>query len=166
MTRGSAPLGRYGHEGGALVEIRLVDMPLRIWQRSTDHHDELMRELSLLALAPSSSRSDLPARLVELVDVLGRQYGAATARPDAERDAALARGLDRMDLVYTVPATVGVDARRLGDLMAECEDYCRSEQLLTMPQPPVQVAFARWYLQEFETQAAGGDPTPWPGPWD
>lgn len=173
MTTGSAaPLGRYtastspGDAGASpTVQVRLLATPLKVWQRSVDHHDELMRELSLLALAPTAATTDLPTRLVELVEVLGRQYGAASARPDAERDDALARGLDRLDLVYDVPPAAAEGASALTELMAECELYCRSGLLLTMPRPPDQAAFGQWYLGEFVAQLDGSDPTPWPGPW-
>ena len=167
-TASGAPLGRYGSEvtpDAPRVEVRLLATPLRLWQRAADHHDELLRELSLLALAPRTGTHDLPTRLVELVELLGKRYGAAVGRPDAERDSALARGLDRLDLVYRVPLSLADDAQSLAALMAECEQFCRSGELLTMPQPPDQAAFGQWYLGEFVGQLRGGSPTPWPGPW-
>lgn len=174
MTSGStAPLGRYaaggaatGSEAPALVSVQLLAIPLRVWQGAADHHDELIRELALLALAPTASTSDLPVRLIELVEVLGRQYGAASARPDAQRDDALAAGLDRLDLVYEVPPAAAEGAQALAALMAECEVFCRSGLLLTMPQPADQALFGQWYLGEFVRQIAGAAPTPWDGPWD
>ncbi|MCU1596239.1 MAG: ATP-binding region ATPase domain protein [Frankiales bacterium] len=160
----TSPLGRYASEGNdTLVTVRLLQAPLRIWQRATEHHDEIMRELSLLALSPP--HRELPERLRELVDVLGNQYGAAGARPDVERDEAMATGLDRVDLTYEVPRSSAASAQRMRDLLDEAEEYCRAF-LLTLAQPEEQAAFSRWYIDQFVQQCAGHPPSPWPGPWD
>lgn len=160
----SSPLGRYaGDAGDAIVAVLLLDAPLLVWQRAAEHHDELMREMALLAL--SDSTPQLPSRLLELVDVLGRQYGAAGGRPDDERDTAVAAGLDRLDLTYQVPISSGASAQRMRDLLDEAEEYCRND-LLTLAQPQAQADFARWYIDQIVQQCAGRAPTPWPGPWD
>jgi hypothetical protein len=118
--------------------------------------------MALLSLSPS--KPELPNRLLELVDVLGRQYGAAGARPDTERDEALARGLDRVDLTYHVPRSSAQAAQRMRVLLDEAEQYCRTD-LLTLAQPQVQADFARWYTDQFVLQCAGHPPVPWAGPW-
>lgn len=165
-------LGRYtpppvdSGEPDPIVAVHLRDTPVRIWKRSAEHHDELMREMALLALADETNQ-DLPARLVELIDVLGRRYGGASERPEAERDAAIAAGVDRIDLITEVPASAGGAAAALGAMLLEVEEFCRDgDQLLTLAQPAVQAAFNAWYLEQFTTQCAGGEPTPWAGPWD
>jgi len=107
----------------------------------------------------------LPPRLLELVELLGNQNGAASARPDDERDAALAAGQDRIDLTYTVPRSTAGAAQRMRALLDEAEEYCRSS-LLTVSQPEVQNAFSQWYVDQFVRQTAGEPPVPWPGPWD
>jgi hypothetical protein len=159
-----SPLGRFGDDDpDEMVTVQLLQAPLLLWQRTAEHHDELMRELALLALSPP--RPELPSRLLELVDVLGRRYGAAGSRPDAERDAGVAAGLDRLDLSFVVPRSSGAAAQRMRTLLEEVERYCGSD-LLTVAQPPVQVDFARWYSDQFVDQCAGAGPAPWPGPWD
>lgn len=164
-------LGRYtppadDASAGPPVAVHLRAVPVRIWKRSAEHHDELMREMALLALSDDTGR-DLPARLVELIDVLGRRYGSTSERPEAARDEALAQGVDRIDLVVDIPASAGEAAAALGAMLREVEDFCRDgDQLLTLAQPAVQAAFNAWYLEQFRSQCAGGEPTPWPGPWD
>lgn len=161
-------LGRFTPDraDAATVVVHLRATPVRIWKRCADHFDELMREMALLALSPSATQ-DLPARLVELVDVLGRRYAGASDRPERERDEALAAGLDRIDVVNEVPRGAGEAAAQLGAILVEAEEFCRTgRDLLTLAQPPVQAAFNAWYLQEFVRQEAGLEPTPWPGPWD
>lgn len=158
-----SPLGRSADEAeDTPVTVRLLQLPLKLWQRATEHHDELMREMALLAL--SDTKPELPDRLLELVEVLGLQYGASVASPDAERDAAMARGLDRVDIIYQVPRSAAAAAQRVQALLDEAEKYCRT-YLLTLAQPQAQTDFGLWYIDQFVQQCAGHPPTPWPGPW-
>lgn len=129
-----------------------------------DRHDELMREFALLALSGPSTA--LPACLLELTEILGVRYGGATARPEAEIEAAAARGEATVDLTYVVPAHVLEGADLLDRLMAEADDFCRAEQLLTLPRNELMVQFADWYLEQFRRQIAGEPPQPWTGPLD
>ncbi len=159
------PLGRYGQDPGdneGRATVVLVDAPLHIWQQATEHHDELMREMALLALA--EDQPELPNRLLQLVDLLGATYGAAGDRSDLERHEALARGDDRATLTYLVAPTLGPQALQMRALLEEAEEYCRTH-LLTLEQPEVQAEFARWYVEQFAQQCAGGPAVPWPGPW-
>jgi hypothetical protein len=48
--------------------------------------------------------------------------------------------------------------------MAEADEFCRSEELLTLARSPVMVAFADWYLEEFRRQVADLPARPWDGP--
>ena len=163
----ASPLGRYDPESGEhLYEVRLLNLPVRLLAAGREHHDEVMREFAVLALDESPSRHELPARMVELIDVLGRRYGARTARPDAEIDDAIARGETSIDVVYHVPSHVSEAADRLESLMAEADDFCRDRQLLSLARPEVQVRFAHWYLEEFRRQIGGEPPNPWDGPLD
>ena len=164
VTDGPA-LGRYTpQDDSPVVQVRLLDVPVRVWQRSSEHHDELMREMALLALSPESTH-DLPRRLVDLVELLGKTYAGASDRPAQQRDEALAAGVDRVDLVFDVPASAGEAAAALGAILREAEEYCRAgELLLTVAQPEVQERFNAWYLDEFTRQIAGEPPQAWDGP--
>jgi hypothetical protein len=141
---------------------------MAIVQLSREHHDELMREFALLALAAAdpgaTTRSDVPARLVELVAVLGEQYGGAASEPDAAVDAAIARGEESLDVSYVVPREVVDAADRLEAILQEADEFCRSEQLLTLARSDIEVRFAEWYLDEFRRQIGGEPPRPWDGP--
>jgi hypothetical protein len=160
-----SPLGRYDTDAdNGLFEVRLLNMPLRLLAASREQHDEVMREFAMLALDESLASEHAPARLLELVDILGRRYGAASARPDAEIDAALERGATTIDLVYHVPDHVADAAAQLETLMTEADDFCRQQQMLALARPPLLVTFAQWYLDEFKHQIAGDPPHPWDGP--
>jgi len=162
-----SPLGRYdpGAENG-LHEIRLLNVPVRILVAGREHHDDVMREFAMLALAEDMDAEHTPKRMLELVDVLGRRYAAAAARPDAEVDAAIARGETSIDLVYHVPDHVADAADELAALMDEADEFCRERRLLSLARPPLVIEFSRWYLDEFRRQIAGEPPRPWDGPLD
>lgn len=163
-----SPLGRYDSDGGddELHEVRLLNVPLRLLVAGREHHDDVMREFAMLALAEESDDGHTPKRLLELVDVLGRRYAAAAARPDAEVDAAVARGETTIDLVYHVPDHVEAAADELAALMDEADEFCRERKLLALARPQLVVDFSRWYLDEFRRQIAGEPPQPWTGPLD
>ena len=162
-----SPLGRYDVDAHAgLHEVHLRNMPLRLLSASREHHDEVMREFAMLALDESFDSSHTPARFMELVDILGRRYGAAGRRPDAEVDAALERGDVTIDLVYHVPEHVTEAAQQLDALMTEADNFCRQQHMLALARPQVLVDFARWYLDEFTRQVAGQPPQAWDGPLD
>jgi len=162
-----SPLGRYDTDtDDALFEVRLLSLPVQILALSREQHDELMREFAMLALDERLSADHVPARLLELVDVLGRRYGAVSARPDEEIDAAITRGDKSIDLVYHVPAHVSEAADALERLMTEADVFCRDRQMLALARTPLQERFARWYLDQFRRQIAGLSPDPWPGPFD
>lgn len=163
----SSPLGRYDDSPSddPLHEVRLVGVPVRVLVAGRQHHDELMHEFSVLAVA-EDSRADVPQRMLDLIETLGTRYASSAERPDAEVDAAQARGDDTVDLAYQVSAHVVEAADRLATLMAEADDFCRREQMLTLERTEVMRTFAEWYLDEFRRQVNGEPPRPWDGPLD
>jgi hypothetical protein len=143
-----------------LREVRLLGFPLALHARSVEHHEELMREFQLLALATHAA--DVPQRLVTLVDELTSSFAGFTDAPAAERDAALDRGEDAIDLTYAVPPTAGDAALRLDRMLEEADEYCRAgDRLLTMAAPADAAALRHWQLTEFAAQLDGAEPTPW-----
>jgi hypothetical protein len=161
-------LGRYSPEDvdGELVQVRLLNFPLRLFVQAREHHDELLREFALLALRPPVDRPGhtVPHRLLELVDILGRQYGASSERTDAARDAAIERGEIAADLTYALPVTAGAAVRTLHQLMEEADAFCVAEELLTLAATPLERRFRVWYIQQFVSQLEGAEPVPWDGP--
>ncbi|GAC1325976.1 MAG: hypothetical protein NVSMB13_10020 [Mycobacteriales bacterium] len=154
---------------GPLVTVRLLRFPLRRYGRTREHYDELMREFTLITTDPTAEHPDrhVPSRLLELVDVLGQQYAATSAAPDAARDAAMERGETCIDLVYESPRQGRVAAAAMLHLLDEADEYCRGgRDLLTLAANDEAVEFRRWWLGEFVRQMDGAPPTPWPGGLD
>ncbi len=146
------------------VQVTIRGFPLPIYQRSLEHGNELIREFALIALSQAAEDSPpLPARLIELVDTLTRDYAGVTDSADAQRDRALDARLESVDLVYLVPVAAAEASRQIAGLLDEADDYCRSgETLLTLATPPDVKRFRDWYFGEFVRQISGAEPLPWP----
>jgi hypothetical protein len=164
-----SPLGRYDDSQptdtttDTMHTVRLLGVPVRVLEASRRHHDELMHEFALLAVQ-ENVRDDVPKRMVELIDTLGRQYAGANEEPNAQVDAAFERGDVTIDLTYEVAHHVVEAADRLAKLMDEADEFCEREEMLTLQRPQVEKDFAHWYLEEFRRQIAGEPPRPWDGP--
>jgi hypothetical protein len=168
-----APLGRYAHSeprsdtAAQLHTVQLFNLPIALFLRTREHHDDLVREFTLMAIQRQHSEAPrISERLSDLVETLGRRYGASAGRADAVRDAAIERGDATVDLSYEVPDTIVADLIRLTELTDAADEFCRNEQLLTLPRSPEMVAFAHWYNGQFLDQIKGLPPTPWSGPVD
>ncbi|MDQ6725084.1 MAG: hypothetical protein M3066_02775 [Actinomycetota bacterium] len=146
----------------ALVEVRLVRFPLRVWERSQEHVDELLREFALIAES-EGERPSVPRRLLALIAELTKTYAGIASSTERHRDDAIARGETVTDLVYHVPPGVSEAIHHLGEMLDQADEYCQQgSHLLTLQTPPDQLAFRRWFLDEFSAQLAGAPPTPWP----
>lgn len=143
-------------------EVRIIGLPLEVQALAQEQHSELMREFALLEIAgPSGDEEHVPRRLRDLISTLLHQYGGVGAGPEAEREAARARGDATVDLVYRTPVAVGAACTALADLLDEADEFCRSVRLLTLAALPELVAYRHWYLGEFTDQCLGGQPTSW-----
>jgi hypothetical protein len=148
--------------GEGLVEIRLLHLSLDAYRHAAEHHDELLREFALIQSREPSEGHTVPRRLLGLIEALTTEYGAMTAMPRADIDAAIERGDDSVDLTYVLPVSIGPAIVHLVDLLRETDEYCRHGDLLTLAPPPDAVAFREWFLLEFVNQVHGRPPTPWP----
>ena len=147
-----------------VIEVRLLDYPLDLYLRAQEHADELLREFVLISGSQQASPSEVPARLLAIVEELTHEYSRLVETPRIERDAAIERGASTVDLTYLVPPQMLPAMRHLSRVLQEADDFCRAGQhLLTLATPPDVVAFQNWFLHEFERQAAGEPPRPWPG---
>ena len=152
-----------------VVEVRLLNLSLTAYRRTSEHHDELLREFALISEARRGSadstagQADVPDRLLALIADLTARFSAFTSEPTAALRDALDRGDEHVDLVYRVPVDAGPAAAQFDRLLDEADEFCRAGDLLTLATPPDEATFRRWFLQEFVAQSAGAPPTPWPG---
>ena len=168
MNDAHSVLGRYAADdtSEALVEVRLLNFPLPLFLQARERHDGLVREFALLAIHPPQSRPghEVPARLISLIETLGREYGGAADRADAVRDAAVERGDLSVDLTYHLPPSAATGLEHLHQLTDDADELCREEHLLTLPASALEQRFRHWYLEQFTAQLKGDPPTPWDGP--
>ncbi|MGH8891218.1 MAG: hypothetical protein ACRDV3_15835 [Acidothermaceae bacterium] len=147
-----------------LVDVRLLSVPIPIRERSTEHGEELLREMTLIAFDAANPTSDVPARIVALADQVRGAYSEFTLHPNGLMDAAAEAGVPVLDeVVYRVPVSTGAFCQHIADVIDEADAYCRDgEYLLTLATPPDVLAYQHWILGEFIRQTAGGPPTAWP----
>ena len=146
-----------------LIQVELLEMPLELRNRAQQHSDELLREMTLIALQGSSTH-ELPVRLTRLAAEVQANFSAFTATSEAAIDAAVDRGDAVVPrIVYRVPATISAYCRHLIEILEETDEYCRAgEYLLALAWPADIYAYRMWALLEFERQIAGEPPTTWP----
>ena len=147
---------------GELVEVRLLRLPLRVWQRTQEHVDGLLREFALIA-QNDDAKLATPGRLLALVQHLSAGFGGFSESQRIEMEEALARGDTELDLTYLVPPAAAGAAQQLGDMLDEADEYCRrGDHLLTLATPGEELQFRHWFISEFVDQLGGAPPTPWP----
>ena len=146
-----------------MVTIHIRGLPLELHARSQAHSDELMREFRLLAEQMRQEGTEgVPIRLIELVNALEGQYSTFTVEQEDALEAAITAGGETIDLSYDLPAHVGDGVRALSAILDEVDELCRAGQhLLTLATPPDQVAYRRWFLDEFTRQIDGSEPVAW-----
>lgn len=148
-----------------LRTVVLRQYPVRLGVAAKQHNDELLREFTIIAAgrADGTAQDELPSRLVAVMDVIRRQYGAGLEERDARLFAALSAGVEEIDVEQRLPAAAAGAAQALGAILAETDDFCRQgRHLLTLETPPDVLQYRHWYLSEVVTQLEGGPATPWP----
>lgn len=144
------------------IRVRLLDMPVALYRRFRMRYYELGRELRLLALAHGD---DYPVA-AELAEVFLRTEQERRLTRGAEQlDALLASEDDRGDVELLVPHTSPQTSAKLLETLERADRFCREQRLLVLSASPVDLAFQRWYLGEIARQAAGEQPSAWPGPF-
>jgi hypothetical protein len=143
--------------------VRILELPVPLHVRASEHGDELMREFAYLrAQAEDPEAPSVPSQLLDLVDDLTSRFSGFTAATRAELDAAIAEHRPSVDLEYRVPVEAGPACVDLDRLLDEADEFCRrGEHLLTLEAPPEVVAYRHWYLEEFSRQISGAEPRAW-----
>jgi hypothetical protein len=148
-----------------LVEVRMLQLPVRLWSRSQEQHDALMREFALMSVPREDEERErhVPSRLTALIDTLTAEFEGVSSTQEQELFAAAEAGVETLDQIYRVPAAAAAASRALGAMLDEADEYCRQGQhLLTLAADEELVRFRRWYLDQFIDQCEGKPPVAWP----
>lgn len=147
-------------EAADLVDVHFLGLPVALRSWSQEHYDGLLREIAVVRT--DHRHEAVPRRLLSLMDDLDLPFrsvvGAAGHDERRNRDGTRAS----VDVTYRVPVSAADDARLLGEILDEVDEYCRAgSHLLTPPAPPALVRYRRWFLQEMVGQIGGAPPKPW-----
>lgn len=148
-----------------LFEVRLLDVPLRLRERSRQQGADLLRELELITTGSNAGTTHrAPRRLLDLAQELETVYAPYIASTTSEMDAALDRGVETLaQVVHRLPPSSVQFVRHIADMLAEVEDYCRAGEHLLILAPPADIAaYREWSIGEVQRQYAGEPPTRWP----
>jgi hypothetical protein len=145
----------------------LRDYPLHLWAEQEEYTAALLREFSLLLIGEESGRlrAAAPGQLVDLANSFNTRFGPLLQSISAERQAAYAKGLDRLD--SRIPLVEGTPEllEQVRHVLTAADDFCRQGELLLLPRPPHLVALSDWVRGELIAQYEGAGPTPWHGPF-
>ena len=149
--------------------VRLLGVPVDLFLRAANHHDELIREFALISFGDRSgvTRHQVPGRLLTLVDLLRDRY----ARPSQEVRARVEEAAERRDRTVDLelPGTELV-ARLTEDIteaLDEADEFGRSGHLLTLAAPADVVAWRHWWRDQVVGQIRhGAEPLPFAAPAD
>jgi anti-sigma regulatory factor (Ser/Thr protein kinase)/predicted nucleic acid-binding protein len=141
-----------------VVDVKLLNVPIALAQRSEEHHDELAREFAILV---SGGERGTPEEFLDTLARFEERYGGVLEAAARERDEARARGESSADLHYHLPPEAGSLTERLARLLDRADEYCRNGDLLTLEASEEVKELRQWYYGEMTRQSRGDSPHPW-----
>jgi anti-sigma regulatory factor (Ser/Thr protein kinase) len=143
------------------VTVVLDNLPAQLFAQLRRFHQELRRELRLLAIS-DPERYPIAVAATEMFDRTDDERRVTTGV--SRLDTAIARGDLEVDLEYAVPASAPSTMDEAYRLMLECYRSLSEEHLLAITPPPELRQLQDWYFGEFVRQGRGEPPRPWTGP--
>jgi len=143
--------------------VRLSGVPVDLYFNAAQHTAELVREFTLISMGEGRgvSDSDVPARLLALVDELGNEYSEHRDDIRSAFEEARGRGDAFVDVEVPADDTAADITDRLTNLLDEADSFCRAGNLLTLEAPPELVAWRHWWRDQVVNQIRNGaDPVP------
>ena len=151
-------------DGPVIVgEAVLRNFPVRLWHRSFEHTQDLMREFQLIVSVGSDS-TDVPHRLLDMADVFITRFGRQIDAITAARQQAYVAGLVTFDSIVPLPVETMSIVPPAVRMLEDVDEYCRRGDLLTLARPAELAALQTWTTGEVMAQFQGQQPTPWTGP--
>ncbi len=119
-------------------QIWLLNYPVQLGLSLAEHVEESIREFKLIAFGQQTgvARQDVPDRLQQTVQHIRQRYASELSGPDRLRLEAAARGDATVDLPYPAPPEAEQVIRGWQRLLADVDEYCRTEKLLTLHRTP------------------------------
>ncbi|WP_432571204.1 ATP-binding protein [Kineococcus sp. SYSU DK005] len=165
-STGPGPAAPAPGAGAGAPPVRLLRFPLRRGVRLREHREAVLRELRLLGMAHAFTDPGTERLAGDVTDLLTAEYGGHLNPAEVRKMAALAAGLECVDLEYARRPDHLALLERWIERMAEVDRLGRAGALLTAVEPPDVAELARWIVGEFGRQLRGGEPRPWEGSLD
>ena len=148
------------------AQVLLLGMPPALWLAARQHHDAVLRELSLYAQehpgeAPSAERFAQADRARGIVSAA--VVAEIDQRTGGRGAAALGSTPAPLDLSVAVPAHAAETYAALQDVLDAAERLAASGALLARPGLPEVVAVRDWVCEQVIAQQAGVLPAAWGG---
>ena len=144
--------------------VDLGDAPTELLLAAKAHVDNMVRELTLMAVGSASGLSaPVSQRLSQISHTLGTAFSEGRAAVKRLAVAAADAGQRRTRLVLTLPLEAVAAAEAYLVALDEADACARTGQLLTLEIPATHRVFRRWYVENLAAhvrEAASGEPAP------
>jgi hypothetical protein len=159
------PLGARSErfDGRETFVLQLLDTPVSLMQRATEHYESLFREFRLITERDPYDTHTVPRRLRDLIGALGTQYSGFGVPASRQWREAVAAGRSHVDLRVALPVQTAKAVELYNQLLDEADEHCRAADLITLPTEADCVALRRWVLRETARQGSGLPPQRWDG---
>ncbi|WP_432524967.1 ATP-binding protein [Kineococcus sp. SYSU DK006] len=151
-----------------LQRVRFTGVPPTLWLAARQHHDALLRELTLYLATHDGAGVDLAA--VELARqafsnpvLAAAEEARRSTSPPPDPFSGLPVALDPIDVDVLLPPRVSAAAAALQDALDTAERLARQGRLLALPGQAEVVAVRDWVCEEVQSQLHGGSPRAWQG---
>ena len=108
-----------------VVEVRILGLPVRIHEATSEHGDALRREFALMRQARPDA-DEVPQRLHALIEQLSERFSGFNDEAEERLRVAVERGEPTVDLTFRVPVEARNGALQLDALFDAAEEFCRS----------------------------------------
>lgn len=133
------------------VQVRLPEVPVRVWQRASAHHDAIKREFAIIMT--DLPKNSAPHQLADLIAEFDDRFGGVGDPTWEDMYAAAERGDEEVTLVFEVPPEVADASARLLEMLDKVDAFCQEgDDLLSLSTPSDLVSFRKWFLGEFIRQ--------------
>jgi hypothetical protein len=138
---------------GSMRRVRLHDVDVRRFWELEQHHEAMLRELTLIAIGTESGSSDgTPAEVVQLVSRTRARFESQREGLFRSMREAAEAGEDTLTVELDLPASAAEAIRESVAAFDLADDYCRSGELLTLATPPGVAAFRRELCEQITGQ--------------
>ncbi len=145
------------------VSVRLIGIPVKLLQKSSEQYEALFRELRLMKerADSSSGATALPERLSILVSEIGTRFDRLGPGMEETWQTAVDNKITSFDWTFELPESAVVACEFYNAMLDEADEFGLSQRLLTLPASPSSVAVRRWFLSELIGQLHGKAPVAW-----